>query len=293
MTNKQAKKYSDNLKKEHDQKLNQMIDDYDRKKKILENKIAKKQSQAKTKDDLAKLDKELEVGQNNIINELAKDLTKLTTDVKENTPKKIIERVNYDEEVKKKNEVEQDVRSHLRGFSRTIPSFIMAYGDKNLNLRNFDDYTEDDVFEEVTGITEEQFRFLRDGGDYTDQESEQKVLQDLSLDTVGKIRAILGVLPEGYRELDLRQLYQLKERYPEVYEKVKSRLETGWESTISLLEQGISEGKIRNIKIPILKTMMEATLEQFFQRDVLVQNGISYHEALDEVVSILIDGITI
>jgi len=52
------------------------------------------------------------------------------------------------------------------------------------------------------------------------KESEQKVLQDLSLDTVGKIRAILGVLPEGYRELDLRQLYQLKERYPEVYEKV-------------------------------------------------------------------------
>lgn len=125
------------------------------------------------------------------------------------------------------------------------------------------------------------------------KESEQEVLQDLSLDTVGKIRAILGVLPEGYRELDLRQLYQLKERYPEVYEKVKSRLETGWESTISLLEQGITEGKIRNIQIPILKTMMEATLEQFFQRDVLVQNGISYHEALDEVVSILIDGITI
>lgn len=52
------------------------------------------------------------------------------------------------------------------------------------------------------------------------KENEQKVLQDLSLDTVGKIRAILGVLPEGYRELDLRQLYQLKERYPEVYEKV-------------------------------------------------------------------------
>ena len=81
------------------------------------------------------------------------------------------------------------------------------------------------------------------------KESEQKVLQDLSLDTVGKIRAILGVLPEGYRELDLRQLYQLKERYPEVYEKVKSRLETGWESTISFWEQGITEGKIRNIQI--------------------------------------------
>ena len=72
------------------------------------------------------------------------------------------------------------------------------------------------------------------------KESEQKVLQDLSLDTVGKIRAILGVLPEGYRELDLRQLYQLKERYPEVYEKVKSRLETVWVITISLVEQVIT-----------------------------------------------------
>ena len=125
------------------------------------------------------------------------------------------------------------------------------------------------------------------------KESEQRVIQNPSLDTVGKIRAILGVLPEGYRELDLRQLYQLKEKYPEVYEKVKSRLETGWESTISLLEQGIAEGKIRNIRIPILKTMMEATLEQFFQRDVLIVNEITYTDALEELVNIIVDGISI
>ena len=47
----------------------------------------------------------------------------------------------------------------------------MAYGDENLTLRNFDDYTEDDVFEEVTGITEADFRFLRDGGEYQDPET--------------------------------------------------------------------------------------------------------------------------
>lgn len=58
-------------------------------------------------------------------------------------------------------------------FSRTIPSFIMAYGDKNLTLQNFDDYTEDDVFKEVTGITEDQFRFLRDGGDYIDADTNE------------------------------------------------------------------------------------------------------------------------
>lgn len=72
---------------------------------------------------------------------------------------------------RKKASIEQDVRDHLRGFSRTIPSFIMAYGDEKLTLANFDEYAPDNVFKEVTGITEEQFRFLRDGGNYTDEET--------------------------------------------------------------------------------------------------------------------------
>lgn len=36
------------------------------------------------------------------------------------------------------------------------------------------------------------------------KDSEKKVLEDASLDTVGKIRAILSVLPEGYREIVFR-----------------------------------------------------------------------------------------
>lgn len=33
-------------------------------------------------------------------------------------------------------------------------------------------------------------------------------------------------------------------------------------------------------------------VEQFFQRDILITNQISYNEALEEVVNILVDGIT-
>lgn len=47
----------------------------------------------------------------------------------------------------------------------------MAYGDENLTLKNFDEYTEEDVFEEVTGITLDNFRLLRDGGYYLNEES--------------------------------------------------------------------------------------------------------------------------
>ena len=65
------------------------------------------------------------------------------------------------------------MRAHLRGFSRTIPSFIMAYDDGTLRLSNFDQIVTPSVFEEVTSITLEEFRFLRDGGDYT-EDGEQK-----------------------------------------------------------------------------------------------------------------------
>ena len=53
------------------------------------------------------------------------------------------------------------------------------------------------------------------------------------------------------------------------------------------------ENVIRPINPHIVKTMMEATIEQFFQRDVLIINGISYNEALEEVVDILVDGILV
>ena len=68
-------------------------------------------------------------------------------------------------------------------------------------------------------------------------------------------------------------------------------MENGWETTIALIEQGIEEGVIRPVKIPIVKMMLEAALEQFFQRDILLRNEISYMDALDEVVGILVDGI--
>ena len=123
------------------------------------------------------------------------------------------------------------------------------------------------------------------------KESERKVIENTALSTAEKVRAVLAVLPEGYKDVDFRQLYMLKDKYPKIYKQVELRLETGWEATIELIEQGMQEGCIRKVSIPILKMMLEAALEQFFQRDILIRNEISYQEALDEVVGILTEGI--
>ena len=86
-----------------------------------------------------------------------------TQDVVETVEKKIKER--------EKKGIEDSVRDHLRGFSRTIPSFLMAYGDDTVTLATFDSIIPNPVFLEVTSITLDQFRFLRDGGTYTDTET--------------------------------------------------------------------------------------------------------------------------
>ena len=93
----------------------------------------------------------------------------------------IVETVETEKLRAEKDSIEGSVRDHLRGFSRTIPAFLMAYGDESTTLANFDSLVPEDVFWEVTvnpqngqGVTLDQFRMLRDGGDYIAENGETK-----------------------------------------------------------------------------------------------------------------------
>lgn len=92
----------------------------------------------------------------------------------ENAGKTIVEAVETEAKEKQKNSLMDNVRDHLRGFSRTIPSFLMAYGNENTTLENFDAIIPDDVFKEVTSISIDEFKKLRDGFDYLDEDGQTK-----------------------------------------------------------------------------------------------------------------------
>jgi hypothetical protein len=81
----------------------------------------------------------------------------------------VVKTVETNKKEHEKKGYEDTVRDHLRGFSRTIPSFLMAYGNEDVTLDNFDQIIPDQVFQEVTSITLKQFRFLRDGGPYINE----------------------------------------------------------------------------------------------------------------------------
>ena len=85
-----------------------------------------------------------------------------------------IKAVEHSKVEKKKKVIEDQVRDHLRGFARTIPSFLMAYGNDKTTLETFEVNIPEMVFLAVTSITINEFKFLRDGGDYDDENGEKK-----------------------------------------------------------------------------------------------------------------------
>ena len=122
--------------------------------------------------------------------------------------------------------------------------------------------------------------------------SEQAVMDDDSLTTVEKIKAILIAMPDSYSELDWRQIYQLEKSYPRIFARVRVMMEQQWDNTIELLRRGIDEGVIRDIPIPVIKTMFEATLEKYMETTVLIDAGLTFDEAVQYTLDVLMDGIS-
>ncbi len=123
------------------------------------------------------------------------------------------------------------------------------------------------------------------------KDSEQEIIANQEFSVTDKLRKVLIVLPERYEHLDFRKIYMMKERYPKIYEKITVRIESGWDSTIQLLEQGMEEGSIKQVSIPVLKLMVEASIEQFISRRTLIDTNIPYEQALEQMIEILMEGI--
>ncbi|MFZ2560392.1 MAG: DEAD/DEAH box helicase family protein, partial [Candidatus Nanoperiomorbaceae bacterium] len=62
---------------------------------------------------------------------------------------------------------EDEIREHLRAFTRTIPMFVMANASRDkITIDNFDTEISDADFLDLTNITKDEFHMLRDGFDY-------------------------------------------------------------------------------------------------------------------------------
>jgi AcrR family transcriptional regulator len=123
------------------------------------------------------------------------------------------------------------------------------------------------------------------------KEKEAEIINDDSLDIVEKISKVIVCLPDNYRNIDFRMVYQLRDKYPNVYNRVAKRIESDWEDTEKLLKEAMDMGKLRKIPIPVVKLTIEGAIEKFLSTEELSRTELSYEDALNDMIDIIINGL--
>ena len=169
---KETKQLQKQLEQKADRIVTQEYGDYTIKKNTL---AAERQDALSRLHETGKTAEEVNQEYDTLDRKVTDDFKERVNTLIQDTVPELCEEVVRTVETKKrehtKETIEEAVRDHLRGFARTIPSFLMAYGDENTSLSDFDKIIPDAVFIEVTSITLDQFRLMRDGGTYTDAET--------------------------------------------------------------------------------------------------------------------------
>lgn len=170
----QQKKVERKIKADVNNRINCEYGDYNIEKNRIERDRAQALENAETPAEEEKInqahDERIEAARLNLIDNLKQSRSEMVQSAGET----VVREIETAKKEAQKNSIENGIRDHLRGFSRTIPSFLMAYGDENTTLESFDSIIPDYVFKDVTSITVDQFRLLRDGGDVTDHETGEK-----------------------------------------------------------------------------------------------------------------------
>lgn len=154
--------------------LRHKISDFQIEKKTIEKEYADATDACQTDEEMKQVEAKYEEQCQQVTETLKQTLSETVETLVHSAAEDVVRSVETTKKEQIKRTIEDGIRDHLRGFSRTIPSFMMAYGDENTILENFDTIIPDSVFKEVTSISLDNFRFLRDGGPYTDPETGKK-----------------------------------------------------------------------------------------------------------------------
>lgn len=167
----EKKRLEGKLKTDSDHIVNKAYGDFSITKKKLEKEHQDLLNICETKEDIDFANQEFEEKKKTAVKTLKQTLSDSIDGFVKTAGTDIVRTVETQKKEQEKKGIEDSVKDHLRGFSRTIPSFLMAYGDNTVTLATFDQVIPNEVFVEVTSITLDQFRFLRDGGLYTNEQT--------------------------------------------------------------------------------------------------------------------------
>lgn len=123
------------------------------------------------------------------------------------------------------------------------------------------------------------------------KEQQTSILEDTSLSTVEKIMKLFVVVPSYVNVLDYRRMNELKVAYPTLFNVIQDKIENDWEPTMAILQKAMDEGILRQTNLVIVKLLLCEVYERLINGDILIENNISYEEAMKESIQIILHGL--
>lgn len=150
--------------------------------------------------------------------------------------KEIKETAKRKTEERKKKE-EDEYRDKLRGFARTIPMLLHAYGRNGITFDDLEKIIADDVFEQITGISKDEFRVLRKESYFNEDNCNVAIKEFMSREealsnyfSIGVDADIFDYIPMQEqnrvftpKKVVIKMLDTLEEENPEIFKSAKRK----------------------------------------------------------------------
>lgn len=127
---------------------------------------------------------------------------------------------------------------------------------------------------------------------FADIKKQQRDIFDNSEMTLtDKLKRLFTIVPSYSEKIDYRRVNEIRRSYPQLYQKIQDCLNSDWDRTIALLEEGMNAGIVKRNNIAVLKVLLVEIFEKLLDGAFLIQNNISYETAMKETLSIIFEGI--
>jgi len=123
------------------------------------------------------------------------------------------------------------------------------------------------------------------------KQQESEILNNSKLTIIEKIYKVICILPRIPFSVDYNRIYEIQKYYPDLYKKIDNHLTGEWEVTLSLFKQGINEGLIRDLNISIVRQMLLGTMRVLLDQGSLAYDQVTYGDALEQALDIVMNGI--
>ena len=116
-------------------------------------------------------------------------------------------------------------------------------------------------------------------------------MENAELDIVEKIKKVLCIMPNSIVPIDYKRIHEIKEFYPRLYGRIEYHLSIEWDNTLYLIQEGVRLKRLRNVKPAMLRQIILGVYINLLGKDFLEENKVTYQQAAEEMIDIIMCGI--